>query len=106
MHVDLHQHVWTEPLLDALAARDSYPFMRRTHGVTVVHCAGESPYVVDTTFETPVRRASLVHDDGLELAAVALSSPIGVEALPREEASALIGAYLSGAAAPPREFCS
>jgi 6-methylsalicylate decarboxylase len=104
MHVDLHQHIWTEPLLDALAARDEYPFMRRSNGLAVVHCAGESPYVVDTTAETPIRRAGLVHDDGLEVAAIALSSPIGVEALPREEASDLIGAYLSGVVDLPSEF--
>jgi predicted TIM-barrel fold metal-dependent hydrolase len=104
MHVDVHQHLWTEPLLDALAVRDAPPFVRRTHGVTVLHLAGEQPYVVDTEVETPVRRAQLVHEDGLDLAAIALSSPIGVEALPREEASALIGAYLAGVAELPEEF--
>jgi hypothetical protein len=106
MQVDVHQHIWTEPFLDALAARDVLPFVRRANGVTVVHCAGESPYVVDTAAEAPVRRARLVHDDGLDLAAIALSSPIGVEALPREQASALISAYLSGVAALPGEFLS
>jgi len=104
MHVDVHQHIWTEAFLEALAARDALPFVRRTNGVTVVHCAGESPYVVDTDAETPRLRARLVHDDGLDLAAIALSSPIGVEALPRDEASSLIGAYLSGVAALPQEF--
>ena len=104
MQVDVHQHLWTEPLLEALAARDVLPFVRRTNGVTVVHCAGESPYVIDTVSETAVRRAQLVHEDRLDLAAIALSSPIGVEALPREQASTLIGAYLSGVAALPEEF--
>jgi predicted TIM-barrel fold metal-dependent hydrolase len=59
---------------------------------------------VDTTGETPGRRARLVHDDGLDLAAIALSSPIGIEMLPREEASSLIGAYLEGVADLPEEF--
>jgi hypothetical protein len=104
MHVDIHQHLWTEPLLDALAARNVAPFVRRTNGVTVVHCAGESPYVVDTSVETPARRAKLVHDDGLDLAAIALSSPIGVEALPRGDASELIDAHLAGVAELPEEF--
>jgi hypothetical protein len=45
-----------------------------------------------------------VHDDGLDLAAIALSSPIGVEELPRAEASELIGAYLAGVADLPEEF--
>jgi predicted TIM-barrel fold metal-dependent hydrolase len=104
VQIDVHQHIWSEPFLDALAARDEFPFVRRTHGVTVVHSAGETPYVVDTTMETAVRRARLVHDDGLDRAAIALSSPIGVETLPREEASTLIGAYLAGVAALPEEF--
>jgi predicted TIM-barrel fold metal-dependent hydrolase len=104
MQVDVHQHIWTEPLLDALAVRDALPFVRRENGLTIVHCAGESPYIVDTSTETPARRARLVHDDGLDVAAIALSSPIGVEALPRGEASELIGAYLDGVAALPEEF--
>ena len=104
MQVDVHQHLWTEPLLDALAERAALPFVRRTNGVTVLHCAGESPYVIDTAAETPARRARLVHDDGLDRAAIAISSPIGVEALPREQATLLIGAYLAGVAALPDEF--
>jgi hypothetical protein len=104
MQVDVHQHLWTEPFLDALAARDALPFVRRENGLTIVHCAGENPYIVETGTETPVLRARLVHDDGLDRAAIALSSPIGVEALPRAEASVLIGAYLAGVAALPEEF--
>ena len=104
MQVDVHQHIWTEPLLDALAARDGVPFVRRANGLTIVHCAGESPYVIDTATETPARRARLVHDDGLHRAAIALSSPIGVEVLRRREADPLIDAYLAGVAALPEEF--
>ena len=104
MQVDVHQHLWTQPLLDALAARDAVPFVRRERGLTIVHCAGESPYLVDTATETPVHRARLVHDDGLDLAAIALSSPIGVEALPRGEAAELISAYLAGVSDLPKEF--
>jgi hypothetical protein len=104
MQVDVHQHIWTEPFLEALAGRDALPFVRRANGLTVVHCAGESPYVVDTTGEAPAQRARLVRDDGLDRAAIALSSPIGVEALPREQAMSLIGAHLAGVSALPEEF--
>jgi 6-methylsalicylate decarboxylase len=104
MQVDVHQHLWTESLLDALAVRDAHPFVRRTNGLTVVHCVGENPYIVDTRSETPAGRARLVHEDGLGRAAIALSSPIGVEVLPRDEADALIGAYLAGVEALPEEF--
>lgn len=40
--------------------------------------------------ETHARRASLHALDGIDLALIALSSPIGIEALPRESALELI----------------
>lgn len=96
MNVDIHQHVWTTPLLDALAQRDHLPFVRRTDGLTVLHSAGELPYVIDTDAESAARRAQLLSDDGLQRAVVALSSPIGIEALAREAALELISAHLDG----------
>lgn len=104
MHVDVHQHLWSEALLEALAAREALPFVRQTNGLTVLHCAGENPYIVETRTETPAARARLVHEDGLDRAAIALSSPIGVEVLPRGEADELIDAYLAGVEALPEEF--
>lgn len=93
---DLHQHVWTPPLLDALAERRCLPFVRRDDGLTVLHCDGELPYVIDTAAESPARRAELLAADGVEMAVVALSSPIGIEALPRDLAGPLIDAHLDG----------
>jgi predicted TIM-barrel fold metal-dependent hydrolase len=104
MRVDIHQHIWTEPLLEALAARDAMPFVRTSDGVTTLHCCSELPYVIDHAANASATRAQLVHEDGLDLALVAISSPIGIEALPREEAKALIDAYLDGIAELPREF--
>jgi predicted TIM-barrel fold metal-dependent hydrolase len=104
MQIDVHQHLWTEPLLDALAARDELPFIRRTHGVTVLHAAGEQPYVIDVQGEAPQRRAALVDADGLDLAIVSLSSAIGVESLAREDALTLIDAHLEGVMALPDRF--
>lgn len=51
MCTDLHQHVWTEPLLDALAARQRAPLVRRADGLTVLHCPGELPCVIDEAAE-------------------------------------------------------
>jgi 6-methylsalicylate decarboxylase len=104
--VDVHQHVWTEPLLDALEARDELPLVRRGAGVTLLHSRGEPPYVIDETAERPERRASLLRDDRLELAVVALSSPIGIEALPRHEALELIEAHLHGVGDLPEAFAA
>jgi hypothetical protein len=96
MTVDLHQHVWTTPLLDALAQRDRLPFVRRADGLTVLHGGGELPYVIDTDAESADRRAQLLATDGLRGAVVALSSPIGIEALPHDAAAKLISAHLDG----------
>jgi hypothetical protein len=96
MTVDLHQHVWTTPLLDALARRDRLPFVRRTDGLTVLQSGGELPYVIDIAAESADRRAELLGTDGLERAVVALSSPIGIEGLPRDAAAELISAHLDG----------
>jgi hypothetical protein len=106
MQIDVHQHLWTEPLLDCLAARRTLPFVRRAGGLTILHCAGEQPYMVDVEAESPQRRASLIEADGLDLALVALSSAIGVEALPRSQACELIEAHLQGALALPEAFAA
>jgi predicted TIM-barrel fold metal-dependent hydrolase len=106
MQIDIHQHIWTEPLLDRLAVRRSLPFVRRTDGLTVLHCADEQPYVIDTEAEAPLRRASLVRSDGIDLAVIALSSPIGIEALAREDACELIAAHLDGISELGEEFAA
>jgi predicted TIM-barrel fold metal-dependent hydrolase len=106
MQIDVHQHLWTEPLLDCLAARRTLPFVRRANGLTILHSAGEQPYLIDVDAEAGERRASLLEEDGLDLALVALSSAIGVEALPRAHARELIEAHLEGALALPDGFAS
>ncbi|MEA2226353.1 MAG: 6-methylsalicylate decarboxylase [Solirubrobacteraceae bacterium] len=97
MKIDVHQHLWTEPLVEALQARQELPFVRSEQGLTVLFIAGERPYVVERSGETAGRRAALVECDGLDRALVCLSSPLGIESLPREQALALIDAYHEGA---------
>jgi predicted TIM-barrel fold metal-dependent hydrolase len=104
MKVDVHQHVWTAPLIDALSRRSTFPFVRRHDGLTVLHSAGEHPYLIDVGAESPERRGQLVRDDGLDLALVAISSPIGIEALPRAQALELIDAHLTGVEQLREEF--
>jgi hypothetical protein len=102
--IDVHQHIWTEPLVEALAARRELPFVRREHGLTVLFMAGERPYVIDLAGEEPPRRAALALDDGLDRALVCLSSPLGIESLPRREAVPLLAAYQAGALALGEPF--
>ncbi len=96
MRVDVHQHVWTEPLVEALAGRETLPFIRHAGGSTMLHASGERPYAIDLDGESRARRTRLLADDGVDLAMVAISSPIGIEVLPRERATELIDAHLRG----------
>lgn len=95
--IDIHQHLWTEPLVQALAERRDLPFVRREHGLTVLFLAGERPYVIDFATEAPARRAAIVELDGLDRALLCISSPLGIESLPREQSLPLIDAYHDGA---------
>ncbi|HYB24374.1 MAG TPA: amidohydrolase family protein [Solirubrobacteraceae bacterium] len=97
MKIDVHQHLWTEPLVQALATRSELPFVRRESGLTVLYLAGERPYVIDLDGEAHAQRAALVELDGLDRALVCLSSPLDIEWLPRAQALPLIDAYLEGA---------
>lgn len=106
MRIDVHQHIWVEPLLDRLETRETLPFVRRSHGLTVLHSAGEQPYMIDVEAEAGERRARLVGQDAIDVALVALSSAIGIEALPRGEAQPLIDAHLEGVAALPDSFAA
>ena len=104
MKIDVHQHIWTEPLVQALAARGELPFVRRENGLTVLYLAGERPYVIDLSSESAAHRAALVEVDGLDRALVCLSSPLGIEWLPRTQALALVDAYHEGALALEEPF--
>jgi 6-methylsalicylate decarboxylase len=106
MRVDLHQHVWTKPLLDALAARSSLPRVTLVGDEAILESAGEPSYAIDLAAESPSRRLALLEQDGLDAAIVAISSPIGIEALPRDEATALIDAHLEGVQALGPRFAA
>jgi 6-methylsalicylate decarboxylase len=102
--VDLHQHIWSTPLMDALARRDCHPFVRRDAGLCVLHLAGEPPCVIDVAAESAASRTGLLELDGVDVAAVAISSPIGIETLAPDQSRELIGAFLDGALALGDQF--
>jgi 6-methylsalicylate decarboxylase len=97
LKIDVHQHIWSEPLVAALQQRSEFPFVRRERGMAVLFLAGERPYVIDSSAEIPARRAALLELDGLDIALVSISSPLGIESLPRRESDELIEAYHDGA---------
>jgi 6-methylsalicylate decarboxylase len=97
MRTDVHQHLWTEPLVAALATRRELPFVRCENGLTVLYLAGERPYVIDLAGESPEARTQLAALDGIDRVLLCLSSPLGIEGLQRRHALALIDAYHEGA---------
>jgi 6-methylsalicylate decarboxylase len=82
---DVHQHLWPEELLDALAARSDPPFARRDGSRWLLHVPGEptSAVVAQAAGE---RAASLVVDRAL----LSLSTALEVERLAPEEAAPLL----------------
>jgi hypothetical protein len=100
VRVDVHQHLWSPSFVAALRARARPP---RLSGWTL-ELAGEPAYRVAPQDHEIGRRLELNRADGLDLALVSLSSPLGVEFLPPDEAAPLLEAYHEGALALPDGF--
>src|SRR5215211_3860756 len=94
--VDIHQHLWPEPLLEGLSRRSERPCLTRRRGGWTLRIDGEAETPLDLRDHDPERRAALVETDGIDLALVALSSPLGIEALPAAEAEPLLAAFHEG----------
>ena len=104
MRIDVHQHLWTEPLVAALAERRMPPRVRRARDGWWLDLAGEAPSRLELGAEDVGRRAALVHLDGLDRALVALSAPLGIEALDPDEAAGILDAHHEAVAELPDEF--
>jgi predicted TIM-barrel fold metal-dependent hydrolase len=102
--VDIHQHLWPEPLLRELSRRRTPPMLVRRETGWALRLAGEPEAPVDLADHDPERRAALVAADGLDRALVAPSLPLGIEALPAGAAAPLLEAYHDGVAALPPQF--
>jgi predicted TIM-barrel fold metal-dependent hydrolase len=102
--IDIHQHLWPEPLLSALSRRHEPPMLVRHAEGWTLRLHGEPEGVVDLADHDPERRAALVRADGLDRALVAPSVPLGIEELPPAEAEPLLDAYHEGVEALPEEL--
>ncbi|HEY6781457.1 MAG TPA: hypothetical protein VI111_10905 [Thermoleophilaceae bacterium] len=102
--VDVHQHLLGEPLRAALAARSAPPRLRRDGDRWLLEVANEPPYALDPASEDLDARGALVEQDGLDLALIALSTALGIEGLPPDEAATLIEAFDQGVDALPARF--
>ncbi|HEY6397720.1 MAG TPA: amidohydrolase family protein [Solirubrobacteraceae bacterium] len=100
MQVDVHQHLWPAPLIDALRRRATPPRLRGWR----LEVDGQADYPVDPAAHDPAVRAEQARHDGLDLALVSLSSPLGIEYLPPGESDELLDAYHEGVRSLPAPF--
>ena len=87
--VDCHQHLWPEALLDELRRRRRSP---RVSGRTL-HLDGEPDYEIDPGQHDLDLRRKTDAADGVDLSLLSLSSPLGIEGLPPDEAAPLLAAW-------------
>jgi predicted TIM-barrel fold metal-dependent hydrolase len=104
--MDVHQHLWSEPLVEALARRTEPPFIRRDGHVWELRIQSEAPSTIDVVGDEVGTRGPLVHLDGLDVALLSLSSVLGIEGLPVDEAMPLIDGYQAGVDALPNSFAA
>jgi predicted TIM-barrel fold metal-dependent hydrolase len=102
--VDVHQHLWPEPVLRALERRSEPPFARWNGSAWRVAVPGEPEFAVEPVEHVVERRAAAVSASGLARAIVSLSSLTGVEALPEGEAFQLLEAWAQAADDLPGEL--
>src|SRR4051794_9195639 len=102
--VDVHQHLWPEPLLRALSERREPPMLVRHGDGWSLRLAGEPEAPLDLADHDPDLRAELAGADGIDRVLVAPSTPLGIEALPAAEAEPLLEAYHEGVRALPEPF--
>jgi 6-methylsalicylate decarboxylase len=104
--IDVHQHLWPEPFLAALARRRRPPrLVRHRHGWTL-RTHGERESAVDLAAHDPDGRLALLDARGVDSAFVAPSTPLGIEALPPDESAPLLRAYHAGVAQLPSRLRS
>jgi hypothetical protein len=102
--VDVHQHLWPQPFTELLARRRRPPQVIRRPDGWMVQVDGEPETAFDRTAHDPALRAEDLARQGVERALVCNSSPLGIEALPPDEAEPLLAAYNDGVLALDERF--
>jgi predicted TIM-barrel fold metal-dependent hydrolase len=102
--VDVHQHLLGEPLIAELAQRQRPPALVRRRGGWTFRVSGEPDSVLSFEAVDAGQRQADSRREGIDRALIALSTALGVEALPAEEAAPLIEAHHQGIEALPDHF--
>lgn len=89
--VDLHQHFWPEPFVEALAVRSAPPCIE--NGELVL---GEGRFAVHPVTNDLGARVATLDEDGVDVAVVSLQPTLGLAALPAEERDELELAWIRG----------
>ena len=79
--IDVHQHLWPEPLLAALARRRQPPRLVRHGDGWTLRMPGECDWPVALADHDPELRLRALDGDGVDRALVAHSVPVSTEAL-------------------------
>jgi hypothetical protein len=93
---DVHQHLWPEGFVAALAARSEAPAVRRDGRGWLIRVPGEPDSPFGPTTHDPAVRAAGLRAGGHERALLCSSTPLGVEALPEDAARPLLDAWHEG----------
>ena len=96
MPADLHQHLLPEGLIHALARRSAPPRLVRDGRAWRLELAGEPPSALQPAAHDPDARAAVAAREGIDRIVVSLSTALGIEALPADEAEPLIDAFNHG----------
>ncbi len=96
VHIDVHQHLWPDALVNALTWRREPPLLRRDGVGWVLRLRDEPDYPFDPRQHDPERRLALLKRDGVQRALLAISSPLGIEGLSRADAEPLLAAHNGG----------
>ena len=96
MRTDLHQHLLPEPLIGALARRSAAPQVVGSGPTLRLELAGEPLSALQERDHDPVARAAEAEREGIDRIVVSLSTALGIEALPADEARPLVDAFNHG----------
>src|SRR3954465_2309068 len=93
---DIHQHLWPEGFVSALAARSDAPAVRRDGRGWLIRVPGEPDSPFGTATHDPLVPPPGLGAPGLGPALRCHPTPVGIEALPEDTARPLLDAWPDG----------
>src|SRR5215213_429596 len=103
-NVDVHQHLLSAPLIAELVRRRRLPALVRRRGGWTFRVSGEPDSFLSTEATDVALRGEELRRAGIDRALVALSTALGIETLPAEEARPLLDAHHAGIEELPAQF--